>query len=127
MAQDGTSLEGGVAPQALSASTLIGKEVRNARGEKLGTIEELMIDLPIGCIAYAVLSFGGILGMGDKLFAVPWQAFRVDAEREHFILDVERQALENAPGFDKDSWPETGDDAWLRDVYIYYGHLPYWE
>lgn len=114
-------------PQALSASTLIGTEVFNSRGEKLGKIEELRIDLPRGCVAYVALSFGGFLGFGDKLFAVPWQALRFDTRNDRILLDVDLEALENAPGFDKDDWSGTDDEGWLRGVYIYYGHLPYWE
>ena len=72
----------------LSASTLAGDSVRNAAGEDLGTISEIMIDLPSGRVAYAVLSFGGFLGMGDKLFAVPWNALKVDEDEKCFILNL---------------------------------------
>ncbi len=64
--------------RVLSASTLTGDRVRNAAGEDLGKVEEIMLDVPGGRIAYAVLSFGGMLGIGDKLFAVPWSALRLD-------------------------------------------------
>jgi len=113
---------------ALSASTLIGDDVINLEGESLGTIEELMIDVKNGRIAYAVLSFGGFLGIGDKLFAVPWSAMSLNTEEEAFVLDVDREMLENAPGFDKDDWPEVvpEDDVWLMTVYEYYGCRPYW-
>jgi sporulation protein YlmC with PRC-barrel domain len=115
-------------PTALSASTLIGDDVRNLQGEDLGQIEEIMIDVNSGRIAYAVLSFGGFLGIGDKLFAVPWGAMSLDTENEAFILDINKERLENAPGFDKDDWPETvyEDDTWLVAVYEYYQREPYW-
>lgn len=114
--------------RALSASTMIGDDVTNPAGEDLGNIEEIMLDVNSGRIAYAVLSFGGILGLGDKLFAIPWGALALDPEEHAFILDMSKETLENAPGFDKDDWPETldGDDAWLVEVYDYYGHTPYW-
>lgn len=114
--------------RALSASTMIGDDVTNPAGEDLGNVEEIMLDVNGGRIAYAVLSFGGFLGLGDKLFAVPWDALTVDTEEHAFILDVDKETLENAPGFDKDNWPQTvnGDDAWLVEVYDYYGYRPYW-
>ncbi|MDX1688556.1 MAG: PRC-barrel domain-containing protein [Candidatus Promineifilaceae bacterium] len=113
---------------ALSASTLIGDDVRNRHGEDLGNVEEIMLDVNSGRIAYAVLSFGGFLGLGDKYFAIPWAALSVDTEEHALVLDVDKETLESAPGFDKDDWPQTlnGDDAWLVEVYDYYGYPPYW-
>lgn len=113
-------------PEVLSAGTLIGDPVRNLQGEDLGKLEEIMIDLDEGRVAYAVLSFGGFLGMGNKLFAIPWEALSVDTENHAVVLNVQKELLENAPGFDKDSWPKTGDRQWLVDVYSYYGYDPYW-
>lgn len=66
----------------LSASTLSGDTVRNAAGDDLGSVKEIMVDIPSGRVAYAVLSFGGFLGMGDKLFAVPWSALTVDEDEK---------------------------------------------
>jgi sporulation protein YlmC with PRC-barrel domain len=113
-------------PDFLSASTLKGDKVINAAGEDLGKIEELMIDLRDGRIAFAVLSFGGFLGMGDKLFAIPWQALRLKLHDHAFVLDVPKETLEKAEGFDKDNWPITSHD-WLSTVYGYYGYQPYWQ
>lgn len=110
----------------LSASTLMGDKVVNSQGEDLGKIEDFMLDLENGRVRYAVLSFGGFLGMGDKLFAIPPEALRLDTENERIVLDVERSRLENAPGFDKDNWPSTTDSAWQLEVYDYYGYTPYW-
>jgi sporulation protein YlmC with PRC-barrel domain len=115
-------------PQLLSASTIIGDKVLNPAGEQLGNIKELMIDLDDGQIAYAVLSFGGFVGMGDKLFAIPWEALTLDTEDHAFILDVDKEVLKNAPGFNKDHWPGTAEyeAGWLLDIYEYYGYSPYW-
>jgi sporulation protein YlmC with PRC-barrel domain len=113
--------------RVLSASTLSGDRVRNSAGEDLGKIHEIMIDVPTGRIAYAVLSFGGVLGIGDKLFAVPWSALRVDEDEKQLILDVEKSRLENAPGFDKDNWPDMTDTSWGSQIYRYYGVKAYWE
>src|SRR5512135_141884 len=88
----------------MSASTLTGDSVVNAKGEDLGSIEDIMIHIDSGRIAYAVLSFGGFLGMGDKLFAIPWEALTLDEDNHQFILDIDKDKLENAPGFDKDNW-----------------------
>jgi len=114
-------------PRVLSASTLTGDRVINSMGEDLGKLEELMLDLDSGCVAYAVLSFGGILGIGDKLFAIPWDAIRVDTDRKVLVLDIDRDRLEQAPGFDKDNWPDTSDRDWLLEVYRFYGSEPYWQ
>ena len=111
----------------LSASTLAGDSVRNAAGENLGKIDEIMIDIPSGRVAYAVLSFGGFLGMGDKLFAVPWSALKVDEDEKCFILNVDKRTIEQAPGFDKDNWPDMSDTSWGSQISAYYKVEPYWE
>ncbi|HWQ48794.1 MAG TPA: PRC-barrel domain-containing protein [Methanosarcina sp.] len=113
-------------PDFLSASTIKGDKVVNAAGEDLGKIEELMIDLRDGRLAFAVLSFGGFLGLGDKLFAIPWQALRLKLHDHAFVLDVPKDLLEKAEGFDKDNWPITSRE-WLSTVYGYYGYQPYWQ
>lgn len=112
--------------QVLSASTLIGDTVRNMKGEELGNLEEIMLDLDSGQVAYAVLSFGGFLGLGDKYFAIPWQALSVDTNNEELVLDVPKEKLEQAPGFDKDNWPSTFNRNWVAEVHTYYGYEPYW-
>ena len=111
----------------MSASTVTGDTVRNMKGEDLGRIEEVMFDLDTGCIAYAVLSTGGFLGMGERLFAVPWNALSVDLEQREFILDVDRARLDKAPAFDEDNWPRMGDRQWAETVHGFYGSRPYWE
>jgi hypothetical protein len=86
-----------------------------------------MIDLSSGRVAYAVLSFGGFLSMGNKLFAVPWNAFTIDTGQEEFLLNTPKEKLENAPGFDKDNWPDTADRTWGAGVHSHYGVAPYWQ
>ena len=113
--------------RVLAASTLAGDQVQNSAGEDLGKVDEIMIDIPAGKVAYAVLSFGGFLGMGNKLFAVPWNALKLDEDKKHFILDVDKKKLENAPGFDKDNWPDMADTSWGTRIFSYYGAEPYWE
>lgn len=106
----------------LTAHTIMGDKVVNARGEDLGDIKDLMVDLDKGCISYAVLEFGGFLGTGEKLFAIPWQAFTVDEDNERLILNVDKERLQNAPGFGKDRWPDTADPMWSRRIDEYYGY-----
>src|SRR6266496_2533332 len=106
-------------PRVLSASTLKNEKVVNRAGENLGNMEDYMIDLATGRIAYCVLSFGGFLGMGDKLFAVPWNALTLDIENKCFILDASKEYLKNAPGFDKDNWPDMTDREWETRVYAF--------
>lgn len=117
----------GPGPELMSADSLTGDSVVNAAGEDLGKIEAIMLDVPRGRIAYAVLSFGGFLGMGDKLFAIPWDTLTLDADRECFILDVDKERLQNAPGFDKAHWPAMADSQWASNIHTYYGSRPYWE
>lgn len=92
--------------RVLSASTLQGDKVINAAGENIGKIDQIMIDTQTGRVAYAVLSFGGFLGMGDKLFAIPWRRLSLDEDNKVFRLDIDKEALKQAPGFDKDHWPD---------------------
>jgi sporulation protein YlmC with PRC-barrel domain len=114
-------------PKVLSCSSICSDHIKNSAGEDLGKIEELMIDVNSGRTAYAVLSFGGFLKVGNKLFAIPWQALRLDAVNKQFILDVDKSVLERAPGFDKDNWPDMADPAFGTTVYRHYGYKPYWE
>lgn len=111
----------------LCASTVTGDTVRNMKGQDLGRIEEVMIDLDSGRIAYAVLSSGGFFGMADRFYAIPWNALTVDLEQREFILDMEKEQLERAPGFDEDNWPRMADRQWGETIHGYYGSKPYWD
>jgi len=104
----------GPGPQVMGPSTLSGDSVVDRNGESLGESKEIMIDVPTGRVAYAVLSFGGLLGMGDKLFAVPWLALMLDTDQKQFVLDVDRDRLKDAPGFDKDHWPSMAQPTWAQ-------------
>ena len=118
MYNDDTS---GPGPQLMGADTLLGNDVYNKDNEDLGDVKEFMIDMASGKIAYAVLSFGGLLGMGDKLFAVPWAALVLDTENKRFTLNVPKDVLKDAPGFDKDRWPSMSDKTWAAGVHQFYG------
>lgn len=105
---------------------VIGVNVKNTKGENLGEIEEIMLDKVNGNVHYVVLSFGGFLGMGDKLFALPWKILHYDKEQECFIINVEKENLKNAPGFSRDNWPDTSDRMWEESIFDFYGEKPYW-
>lgn len=111
----------GPGPRLMGADTLLGNDVYNMNNEDLGDIKEIMLDMTNGQVAYAVLSYGGILGMGERLFAVPWDALQLDTENKRFILNVDKERLENAPGFDKDHWPDMADPTWKEQIQAFYG------
>ena len=91
----------------LTATSIIGDKVYNPSEEKLGTVNDIMLDIRSGKIEYVVIEMGGFLGIAEKFFAIPFQLLKLDAKNQCFILNQERSALEEAPGFDKDHWPET--------------------
>ena len=115
----------GPGPELMGADTLIGNDVYNQKDEDLGDIKEIMLDMRNGRVSYAVLSFGGFLGMGEKLFAVPWAALTLDTVNKRFVLNVEKDRLNSAPGFDKDKWPNMADSSWAQSIHDYYGTKPY--
>lgn len=104
----------------LSAATITGDDVCNMQDESLGKIQDIMLDIADGRIRYAVLASGGFLGMGDRLFAIPWKALKQDKENKRFILDIDADRLKDAPGFDKDEWPNMADATWSSTVESYY-------
>jgi hypothetical protein len=114
----------------LDAAQVIGCRVQNPQGENLGKIETLVFDLSEGRIFYAVLSFGGFLGFGDKLFPIPLTSlsFRSgkDGDLERCILNVDKDTLNNAPGFDRGEMSAHLDRKFLSRVYFHYGVTPYW-
>jgi len=109
----------------VSTNTLTNMNVRNPSGEDLGKIEDVMLDQTDGSVAYAVLSFGGFMGMGDKLFAIPWEEIGIDQNQDNVILNVSEDVLKDAPGFDKDNWPDFGDPQWSQKVHSHYGTTPH--
>ena len=112
--------------RTLGATTLIHDKVVNLSGQYVGRIEELMIDVTTGRVAYAVLSHGGVLGIGSKLFALPWSALTVDESKKRFVVNVTREALDRMPGFDKEHWPDLNDLEYATGVYRQWGATPYW-
>jgi sporulation protein YlmC with PRC-barrel domain len=107
--------------RVLSASSLSSDDVVNTAGEKLGSIKELMLDIDSGKVCYAVLSFGGFLSIGEKLFAVPWSALKVDTDNKRLVMDADEDRLKKAPGFDAENWPNMADSTWEKSVHSFYG------
>jgi len=112
-------------------SKLIGADVDNPQGERLGDIKDVVFDAQ-GRIEYAVLAFGGFLGMGEKYFAVPWGALKPAAgqkpgDYDHYVLSIDKERLKNAPGFDKSNWPNMADRSWAEQIHTFYGVAPYVE
>lgn len=111
----------------VKASKIIGTNVVNPKDDNLGDIKEVVIDPTSGKVAYAVVAFGGFMGMGEKLFAIPFSAFAYNANKNEYVLDIPKSRLEGAPGFDSAHWPTMTDEKWNRDLHKYYERSPYWE
>lgn len=108
----------------VNSDNVIGTEVRNPQDEKLGKIEALMLDKLSGRVSYVVLSYGGILGMGNKLFAMPWSLFNYDKDANCFRINIDSEKLKQSPGFDKDHWPNMADTSWTQSIHKFYGTTP---
>jgi sporulation protein YlmC with PRC-barrel domain len=102
-----------------ACGTLPGDPVVNLRGVELGVLEHVMLDVPAGRLAYAVIARGGVLGIGERLYAVPWRFVRRDASSHCFVVDIEPEALDAAPSFDRHHWPAM-DAAWAQRIH---GHF----
>ena len=107
--------------RVLSASSLASDDVYDPKGEKLGSVKEIMLDTRAVKSSYVVLSFGGFLSIGEKLFAVAWGALTVDTENKRLVMDTNEERLKEAPGFDADNWPNMADPVWEKTVHAYYG------
>ena len=107
--------------ERLTATSIIGDKVENPQGENLGTIDNLMINIRTGRVEYAVLEYGSVLGIGGKLFAIPFDELRVAPERRVFVVNRDKEYLRMSPGFDKNHWPDTNDHTYYGDVDSYWG------
>ncbi|WP_112175349.1 PRC-barrel domain-containing protein [Paraburkholderia unamae] len=116
----------GPGPDIMASATLDGNKVMSSDGEHVGKISDIMLDVRGGRVAYAVLSEGGFLGMGNTLHAIPWNALTLDTAEKCFRVDITAQRIKDDPGFDKDHWPAMADTAWGTQMHDYYGRRPYW-
>ena len=108
-------------------SNLIGSNLKNPQGKDLGKMKDLVVNADDNRVVYAVVSFGGVLGLGEKLFAVPLSVLKRAAEANTFILEIDQERLQNAPEFNQNNWPQMTDPQWITSVYTFYGLQPYWQ
>lgn len=104
----------------LTATSIIGDSVENREGEKLGEVNNIMLNIDDGSIEYIVLEFGSFLGMGGKLFAIPFNEMYLDTRKKVFVIDRSKEYLKSIPGFDPNHWPETNDHRYYEDVNDYW-------
>jgi sporulation protein YlmC with PRC-barrel domain len=105
-------------PKTYKASKLIGSEVRNMQNEKLGKIEDFVLDMDNGTVNYVALASGGVLGAGEKLFAIPFNEvqMRLDGDSIYFLVNVSKEKIKNSKGFDKDNWPVTATPGFADQI-----------
>jgi sporulation protein YlmC with PRC-barrel domain len=109
-----------VSHDVISSDKVEGTKVYNTVGEKLGSVDDLMIDKVSGQIRYAVLEFGGFLGMGTDRYPLPWDMLKYDTTKEGYVVPLDKDKLERAPRFAETEVPEFNDQYGKR-VYDYYG------
>jgi len=110
---------------AIPAKRVNGTEVYNSSGEHLGEIEDIMIDKPSGEVVYAIMSFGGFLGMGEKFHPLPWQVLHYDTSKDGYVVDLSKEQLKKAPAYSRDELSDN-DTLWRGKVFDYYDQPPYW-
>ncbi len=115
-----------ISQSLISSSKVEGTAVYNVEGEKLGTVDCVMIDKQSGQVAYAVMSFGGFLGLGEKRHPVPWQSMYFDKSKEGYVVSLSRDELEVAPNLNPGEYGQLGDRAYEETVYTHYKAEPYW-
>jgi len=115
------------AGRLIAAAQVEGTKIYNRAGESLGSVEDVIIDKMSGKVAYAVVSFGGFLGIGERHYPLPWEKLTYDTNMGGFFVDLDRSMLENAPSYTDEGTVGWDDQAWGRHVYEYYGTRPYWD
>lgn len=110
----------------ISSAKVEGTSVYNRGGDSLGSIHNLMIDKASGHVAYAIMSFGGFLGIGDQFHPLPWSVLKYDTNMGGYVVDLDKQQLEGGPAYDADSEPDWRDRTYENKIHDYYGVGPYW-
>ncbi|EJG08201.1 PRC-barrel domain protein [Methanofollis liminatans DSM 4140] len=116
-----------VYPRMEMLDRILGSSVKSVAEEHLGVIDSLMIDTSSGLVTFGVISSGGILGLGEKYFPVPWQALSREPGQDEYTLKVREETFKNAPSFDRGNPPRSDDLTWFERVYHFYGVEPVWE
>jgi sporulation protein YlmC with PRC-barrel domain len=109
--------------QLYRSSKIVGSPVHDPKDKKIGEIKDLMLDSARGEIAYAVVNFGGVLGVGAKYHAVPWQALEPSDDGRYYVLYADRETITQAPGFDRSRWPDMADQRWSADIDRYWSRM----
>ena len=104
---------------------VIGKKINGANQETLGKVEELVLDKLTGQVRYAVVAYGGFMGIGSEFYAVPWDSFGYCTDQDVFNVNFNKDDLKTAPGFNKDSWPDFADILWSNSTHEFYNHFVY--
>ena len=110
----------------IAGARVAGTDVYNTAGDHLGEIYDVMLDKLTGKVAYAIMSFGGFLGLGDRYHALPWNVLTYDTEQEAYVVDLDRQTLEAAPTIGRDEDVDWSNEAWARRVHDHYKSPYYW-
>lgn len=126
MAMNEDQLERDETGTLISADKVEGTSVMNPAGKKLGTIEDVMIDKRSGKVAYAVMSFGGFLGIGDRHHPLPWGALKYDTNLNGYVVNLDKKTLEKAPTYGDDERIDLADEEYGRRLHDYYKVPPYW-
>jgi hypothetical protein len=110
----------------IAADKVQGTSVYNNAGETLGSIEDLMIDKPSGKVVYAIMAFGGFLGIGNQYHPLPWSILHYDPDKGGYVVNLDKRQLEGAPAYDVDKEPDWNDRSYEDKIHDYYGVGPYW-
>jgi hypothetical protein len=106
----------------ISADKVTGTSVYNRQGEKLGSVYDLMLNKVNGQVAYAIMSFGGFLGMGESYHPLPWRALSYDTRQDGYVVDIDRRRLEAAPNYTASAEPNWADRSYGQTIDRYYGY-----
>jgi sporulation protein YlmC with PRC-barrel domain len=111
----------------IPTSRLTQYDVINKKGQDMGQVQNFIVDMVAGRIAFVIVSFEGFLGISDKWFAMPWALMTWSVEHKKFILDMPKETLEKAPGMDKNKWPDQVNFEFIAQTYAHFGVAPYWD
>jgi hypothetical protein len=111
----------------IASSKVQGTYVYNAAGEELGSIHDVMIDKLSGKVAYAIMSFGGFLGIGNQYHPLPWSVLKYDTSKGGYVVHLDKRQLEGGPAYAADTEPDWSDRGYETKIHDYYGVGPYWQ
>jgi len=121
-----TAVESSEAGRLIGSDKVEGTEVHDRAGNRLGTIERVMIDKLSGKVAYAVMSFGGFLGLGERYHPLPWAVLDYDTNQHAYVVDLDTTTLEKAPTIGNQDRVDLSDETYGREVHDYYKVRPFW-